>query len=41
VDLLLGNPEKANKVLGWIAKTSVNELLNEMVEYDCRDKFNC
>jgi len=37
VDLLLGNPEKAKNVLGWTAKTSIHELLNEMVEYDCKD----
>lgn len=35
VDLLLGNPEKAEKVLGWTAKTSINELFREMVEHDC------
>jgi GDPmannose 4,6-dehydratase len=37
VDLLLGNPEKANNVLGWTAKTSIYKLLNEMVEHDCKD----
>ena len=36
VDLLLGNPQKANKLLGWVAKTSINELMREMVDYDCR-----
>ena len=36
VDQLLGNPLKAEKILGWTAKTSINELLKEMVEYDCR-----
>jgi GDPmannose 4,6-dehydratase len=35
VDQLLGNPTKANKILGWTAKTSINELLKEMVEHDC------
>lgn len=35
VDLLLGNPTKAQKLLGWCAKTDINELLKEMVEYDC------
>lgn len=35
VDLLLGNPEKANRVLNWTAKTSINDLLKEMVEHDC------
>ncbi len=36
VDLLLGNPEKAKKILNWEAKTSIHELLREMVEYDCK-----
>lgn len=35
VDLLLGNPEKARNVLNWEAKTSIHELLREMVECDC------
>ena len=35
VEQLLGNPAKANKILGWTAKTSINELLKEMVDYDC------
>ena len=35
VDLLLGNPTKANRILGWTAKTSIEELLGEMVEQDC------
>lgn len=35
VDLLLGNSEKANKFLGWTAKTSIHSLLKEMVEQDC------
>jgi GDPmannose 4,6-dehydratase len=36
VDLLLGDPTKANTVLGWKAKTSIEELLEEMVEQDCK-----
>jgi GDPmannose 4,6-dehydratase len=36
VDLLLGNPKKANTILGWEAKTSIEELLKEMVEHDCK-----
>ena len=36
VDLLLGNPEKAKKLLGWEAKTSIYELLKEMVDNDCK-----
>ena len=35
VDLLLGNPTKAKNILGWVAKTSIEELLKEMVEQDC------
>ena len=35
VDLLLGNPTKAQKILGWTAKTDINELLKEMVDHDC------
>lgn len=34
VDLLLGNPNKAKKELGWIHKTSFDELVKEMVEAD-------
>jgi GDPmannose 4,6-dehydratase len=36
VDQLLGNPSKAQKILDWTAKTSINELLKEMVEHDCK-----
>ena len=35
VEQLLGNPAKANNVLGWKAKTTFEELVREMVEYDC------
>jgi len=35
VDLLLGDSTKANTILGWKAKTSIKELLKEMVEQDC------
>jgi GDPmannose 4,6-dehydratase len=34
VDLLLGNPAKAQKKLGWKHKTSVRELAREMVRED-------
>lgn len=34
VDLLLGDPTKANKKLGWKAKTGIKELCKEMVEHD-------
>lgn len=36
VDLLLGNPEKAKAVLGWEARTSLEELCRMMVEADLR-----
>ncbi|MEM8727772.1 MAG: GDP-mannose 4,6-dehydratase [Chlamydiota bacterium] len=34
VDLLIGNPKKAKKELGWSPKTSTPELCNMMVEAD-------
>ncbi len=34
VDLLIGNPVKAKKVLGWEPKTSFKELVNMMVDSD-------
>lgn len=34
VDVLLGNPEKAKKQLGWQATTSLHELITEMVDAD-------
>ena len=34
VDQLLGNPQKAFKKLGWIPKTSLEELVEEMVKSD-------
>lgn len=36
VDLLLGDPSKARRVLGWSHKTSVRELAREMVTEDLR-----
>jgi GDPmannose 4,6-dehydratase len=35
VDLLLGDSNKAQKVLGWKPKTSFEELVKEMTNYDC------
>jgi GDPmannose 4,6-dehydratase len=35
VDLLLGDPTKANTILGWKSKTTIFELMKEMVDYDC------
>ena len=36
VDLLIGNPEKAEKVLGWKHTVQLDELCRMMVEADCR-----
>jgi len=36
VDQLLGNPAKAQKVLGWKQKTSFDELVNMMVDADMK-----
>ncbi|MEN9654299.1 MAG: GDP-mannose 4,6-dehydratase [Chlamydiota bacterium] len=40
VDVLLGNPGKAQRVLGWQAKTSLQELIAMMVEADMRRVAN-
>jgi GDPmannose 4,6-dehydratase len=34
VDVLLGDPSKARKVLGWEAETSLSDLIHEMVDAD-------
>jgi GDPmannose 4,6-dehydratase len=34
VDQLLGNPAKAQKVLGWKRQVSFDELIRDMVEAD-------
>lgn len=36
VDLLIGNPEKADKELGWKAKTGLEELCAMMIEADMK-----
>ena len=36
VDLLLGDPSKAEKVLNWKAKTSLEQLINMMVDADLK-----
>jgi len=36
VDLLLGNPAKAQAVLGWQRRTSFQELVQEMTDHDLR-----
>ncbi|MBD9573537.1 GDP-mannose 4,6-dehydratase [Ensifer sp. ENS08] len=41
VDVLLGNPEKAQKTLGWTAEISMEEMIKEMVDADLqRNKSN-
>ena len=35
VDELLGDATKAKNILGWEAKTNLDELVKEMVEHDC------
>jgi GDPmannose 4,6-dehydratase len=34
VELLIGNPEKAERVLGWKAKTTFQDLVRVMVTAD-------
>jgi len=36
VDLLIADPEKARRVLGWRNRTSFQKLVAEMIESDCR-----
>lgn len=36
VDLLIGNPQKAKKVLGWTPKTSFKQLVSMMVDSDLK-----
>ncbi|KAF1066226.1 MAG: GDP-mannose 4,6-dehydratase [Pseudomonas citronellolis] len=36
VDVLLGNPGKAERVLGWSPKTSLESLIHMMVDADLR-----
>ena len=36
VDVLLGNPEKARRKLGWTPKTSLEQLITMMVDADLR-----
>ena len=36
VDVLLGDPGKAKERLGWVAKTSLEELVAEMVDADLK-----
>ncbi|MDO4583423.1 MAG: GDP-mannose 4,6-dehydratase [Planctomycetia bacterium] len=36
VDTLLGDPSKARRELGWMPQTTFCQLVEEMLEYDCR-----
>tara|TARA_B110000238_G_C15880727_1_gene333343 strand:- start:365 stop:619 length:255 start_codon:yes stop_codon:yes gene_type:complete len=36
VDLLIGDPTKANTKLGWIPKYNLEELISEMMESDLK-----
>jgi GDPmannose 4,6-dehydratase len=36
VDLLIGDPKKAKRVLGWEAKISLDEMITEMVSCDLK-----
>jgi GDPmannose 4,6-dehydratase len=38
VDLLWGNPEKAKRLLGWQPKTSLQDLVRIMVQYDLKNE---
>lgn len=40
VDILLGNPAKAKRVLGWEAKTSLEEMIKMMVDADMKRVAN-
>jgi GDPmannose 4,6-dehydratase len=35
VDILIANPEKARKVLGWVPKVSFKDLVKRMITNDC------
>ena len=36
VDSLLGESKKAKEILGWSPQTTLEQLINEMVDYDSR-----
>ena len=40
VELLIGNPDKARLELGWVPKTTLEELCQMMVEADLRRNEN-
>ncbi len=40
VDILLSNPEKANKILGWVPKINFDSLVKIMIEHDLKEAEN-
>ena len=40
VDSLLGDASKAKKKLKWFPKTSLNQLIDEMIDYELENKNN-
>lgn len=38
VDLLIGNPLKANQQLGWYPKYDIDSLINEMIEFEFKNR---
>ena len=40
VDTLLGNSAKAQNILGWVPGSSLDDLINEMVEHDLKDSMD-
>lgn len=36
VDLLLGSPAKAEKILGWAPKRTIDDIINEMIAHDMK-----
>ena len=36
VELLIGDASKAKEILGWTARTSFDDLIEEMVDHDCK-----
>ena len=37
VDTLLGDPSRASRELGWVPKCSLEELVEEMIDFDVRE----
>ncbi len=41
VDLLIADPKKAEQILGWRARTTLDELVKEMVAYELQELSSC